>query len=90
MMIFLENGCKLFDFYVATPGAMWTGFEPDVEGVFNETYVEILQVCSFILRNFVLDKSNNRKLLRVLATMESTLTWTCIKYISIPEYRYFH
>ena len=37
--------CKMI-FYVDTPGAMWTGFEPDVEGVFNETYVEILQVCS--------------------------------------------
>ena len=23
---------------------MWTGFEPEQEGVFNETYVEILQV----------------------------------------------
>ena len=43
MMIFLKNGCKLFD---STLGAMWTGFEPEMEGVFNETYVEILQVCS--------------------------------------------
>ena len=25
-------------------GAMWTGFEPEEEGLFNETYVEILQV----------------------------------------------
>merc|ERR550532_969856 len=24
-------------------GAMWTGFEPEEEGHFNETYVEILQ-----------------------------------------------
>ena len=23
---------------------MWTGFEPEQEGLFNETYVEILQV----------------------------------------------
>ena len=32
----------------------------------------------------IICKSNFRKLWRVLATMESTLTWTCIKY-QIPE-----
>ena len=47
-------------------GAMWTGFEPEEEGLFNETYVEILQVfygddsdcqilCSFVRLQFSWD-----------------------------------